>query len=276
MILLAPFLTLSLGIAKAQSGTQANPPIESKAGELEERSFAVTSVRPSLSKELGFRLRTPPGRLTAVGITPKELVEYAYDLKPFQVHGGDGWTNEDKFDIDAVTDESTAAFEAKERDFNKRADKMRLMAQDLLLKRFGLVAHLENTLGSVYELSLAKPMTDANHPGLRPFVPGTSGQSSGAGSPGAYNVIMTNVPIHALALRISDYLESPVVDKTNLSGTFDISLSWDDTLGDAPSMAGGTVSLPESLQTELDLRLVRTKAPIEILVIDKLDHPSAN
>jgi uncharacterized protein (TIGR03435 family) len=267
-------MALCPGTVNAQSGTHDNPVSQNKASALEEQNFAAVSVRPSSSKELGYRLRTSAGRLTIVGITAKELVEYAYDLKPFQVRGGPGWTSDDKFDVTAVVDESIAALDSKEDDYRKETDRIRLMTQHMLSTRFGLVAHKETAIGVVYELSVAKPMTATNHPGLRLYVAGAPLQASGASSPGSYNATMTNVPISTLALRIEDYLKSPVIDKTNLSGMFDISMSWFDPLSDDRSASGPT--LEESLGTQLDLKVIRRKGAIENLVIDKLDTPSAN
>jgi uncharacterized protein (TIGR03435 family) len=268
-------LALCLGIANAQSTTHTSLAPQGTTGELAGRDFAAASVRPSSSKDLGYRLRTSAGRLTVVGITAKELVEYAYDLKPFQVRGGLGWTSEDKFDITAVMDESLAASESKEQDYDRQTAQIRLMTQNLLAKRFGLVAHKETVSSLVYELSMAKPITATNHPGLQPFIPGVPSQASDAGLPGAYNVTMTNVPLSTLARRVSDYLKSPVIDKTNLSGVFNINLSWYDPLDENPTSAA-TSDLPESLKTRLDMQLIRTKGTTDILVIDRLDSPTSN
>ena len=264
------FLALCFG-ANAQSNSASG----STTGTSVEQNFAVASVRPSSSTERGFRLRTYPGRIVIVGITAKELVEYAYDLKPFQVRGGLNWTDQDKFDISAVTDEATAASESVEENYDKRIEQIRSMTQSLLFARFGLVAHKETLSSPVYELSLAEPMTAANHPGLQRFIAGVSPQTGSADLPGAYNVRMTNVPLSRLAERLSDYLKSPVIDKTDLSGVFNITMSWYDPLDDnAPSAS--TATLEESLKSRLDMQLNRTRGQIDVLVIDKLDHPSPN
>ncbi len=260
-VLFAFFLVLLAGSLPAHSG-----------GAGQEQGFAAASIRPTSATAMGFWVRTSPGRLSIVGITARQLVEYAYDLQPTRVRGGDGWTNEKRFDITAVMDETLAASEAKEGDRQRQTAQIRLMVQKLLAARFGLMTHTESVPGTVYELTLAKPLTDANHPGLKPYDAGTSVREDGSGAAGAYHVAMNNVPLSVLARRLEMSLKSPVVDKTGLSGTFDISLSWyDDT-----SIPADGVGLPEALRTRLDMTLTKAKIPMEMLVIDKLGQPSEN
>ncbi len=273
VFLIAGSLTLSsiFAFAKAGSGQAA----QSTPGRSGEPDFAEASIRPSMSKEYGFRLRTSPGRLAVTGITAEELVEYAFHLKPFRVRGGGGWVKSEKFDISAVTDESVSALQSKE-SWQKQDEQIRRMTQALLRTRFGLITHKEESPGFVYELTVAKPMKAANHPGLAPSSSGSSPQGNRTASTGNFNVNMTNVPLSLLALRISDYVESTVTDNTGLAGLFDVTMSWSETPSENASALDGTDTLSGALREQLDLKLTRSKAPVEILVIDTLDHPSAN
>ena len=66
-----------------------------------------------------------------------------------------------------------------------------------------------------------------------------------------------------------------VVDKTGLTGKYDFTLRWTpDTIQSADSDAGP--SLFTALQEELGLRLESTKAPVDVLVIDQVELPTAN
>jgi uncharacterized protein (TIGR03435 family) len=69
--------------------------------------------------------------------------------------------------------------------------------------------------------------------------------------------ILVNMPANTLG--------SPVVDQTGLSGLYDYTFDWPD--------AGS--SLFASLE-ELGLKLEAKKAPVEVLVIDHVEKPSAN
>jgi uncharacterized protein (TIGR03435 family) len=72
---------------------------------------------------------------------------------------------------------------------------------------------------------------------------------------------------------LSNETDRPVVDKTGLNGAYDWILRW------TPDTAEGT-QLPEgappTIQEQLGLRLESGKAPFEMLVIDKVNRPTAN
>jgi len=84
---------------------------------------------------------------------------------------------------------------------------------------------------------------------------------------------------------LSSALGKPVVDRTGLSGNYDIHLQWDDT----PVSSGGVIGLAEpatsdmnhgsiftEIERQLGLRLVYERAPVKILVIDHIEPASAN
>jgi uncharacterized protein (TIGR03435 family) len=76
-----------------------------------------------------------------------------------------------------------------------------------------------------------------------------------------------------------------VVDKTGLDGTYDISLHWmpDETQAflappeqAAPPADSSGLSIFTAVQEQLGLRLESQKGPVEVLVIDRAERPSAN
>lgn len=74
-------------------------------------------------------------------------------------------------------------------------------------------------------------------------------------------------------------LGRPVVNKTGLTGTYDFVLDWTPDQGEsaADSADGGDApSLFAALQEQLGLKLVSTKSPVEIVVIDHIELPSGN
>jgi uncharacterized protein (TIGR03435 family) len=66
----------------------------------------------------------------------------------------------------------------------------------------------------------------------------------------------------------------PVIDETGLNGTFDFTLDWVPEFN-APSDASGP-NFREALKEQLGLKLEPQKGPVDILVIDRVEHPSAN
>jgi len=78
-------------------------------------------------------------------------------------------------------------------------------------------------------------------------------------------------------------LGRPVINKTGLSGRFDIDFRYTPGSGQAPSSDDAapvddprTASLFTALQEQLGLRLEPSKGPVDVLVIDHIERPSAN
>lgn len=68
-------------------------------------AFEVASVQPSQGGDApkGIGLQ-PGGRFTATKLTPRELVEFAYQRHGFdhrEVSGGPSWVDSDRFDVAA-------------------------------------------------------------------------------------------------------------------------------------------------------------------------------
>jgi uncharacterized protein (TIGR03435 family) len=71
------------------------------------------------------------------------------------------------------------------------------------------------------------------------------------------------------------FLDRPVLDKTGLTGTYDIRLTYTPenrmSRGPEPDL---DVSIFTAVQEQLGLRLVQQKADVEILVVDHVEKPS--
>ena len=89
----------------------------------------------------------------------------------------------------------------------------------------------------------------------------------------------------ATALMLINVTNRTVTDKTGLTGLYDIKLEWaPDTLQAVPPTADGPPVVPAptgpvlttAIEEQLGLRLVSTKAPLEVLVIDHVERPSEN
>jgi uncharacterized protein (TIGR03435 family) len=72
-----------------------------------------------------------------------------------------------------------------------------------------------------------------------------------------------------------------VRDHTGLVGTFDLDLSWKPDqspqsagASNLPSIDPNGVSIFTAIQEELGLKLNATKEPVDVLVIDHVEHPS--
>ncbi len=88
-----------------------------------------------------------------------------------------------------------------------------------------------------------------------------------------------------LAADLTVAVRQLVVDRTGLGGNFDIDLSWDPADSQLPTPVDGAdsnarpaggASIFTAVQEQLGLKLVATKAPVDVLVIDHVDHPTGD
>ena len=85
------------------------------------------------------------------------------------------------------------------------------------------------------------------------------------GPSGEHQTVFEASSLRVLVNMLANTLGSPVVDKTGLEGTYDYTFEWPD--------AGSSLFASVS---ELGLKLEAKKEPVEILVIDRAEHPSEN
>jgi uncharacterized protein (TIGR03435 family) len=210
-----------------------------------------------------------PDGYTASNIDLKSLIANAYGVRPDQVSGGPKWIDSNHYDIEAKV---VPADGATPQPITK--EERNLMLRSLLADRFKLVVHTESKEQPIYELVVAK-----NGPKLLPAKPdqpsrtqitmGGSGKSS-----------LETAQISNLIYQLSSQLGRPVVDKTGLTGNYDIKLEW--ARDSAVSSEDGTSTDPSgpsiftAVQEQLGLKLVSAKGPVEILVIDHAEPSTAN
>lgn len=186
---------------------------------------------------------------------------------------------------------------------NPTKDQMRLMMQALLAERFKLAVHREVAQAPVYSLIQEKlgtlgPSLEP-HTGDRPCTLDTSSaQEASASAPlipcgtmtGHFFSGRMHVQGRALTLtELADYLQQmqmpaldrPVLNETNLMGTYDFTLEW--TPEGPVSLNGAKAQLDETgptfieaLKEQLGLRLVARTGPVNVLVVDHVEEPTAN
>jgi uncharacterized protein (TIGR03435 family) len=159
-------------------------------------------------------------------------------------------------------------------------EQMREMVQKLLAERFSLKVHEEKRMIPAYILTVGKDgpklTKSANSAGLTGFTMGPLGvMHAGSATTGDLARILQN-----------GILDRPVLDQTGLDGRWDFTLKW---TPDESQFVGMPVAVPPSgddanappplftaIQEQLGLRLEAQKADVPVLVIDHVDHPSAN
>ncbi len=258
-------------------------------------SFEVASIKPNHSGEMRFFVTWQPGRFNATGMTVKFLITMAYDVKEFQVSGGPGWVDSERYDIEAKEPDSIA----QELDKLPREQRRPLadsMLQSLLAERFQLKLTRGTKDMPAYALVVAKngpklqevkpvdtPADAPNPPAGRPHGPMIRmgrGEVSGQG-----------IALSFLASVLSQQLGRTVLDKTGLKGNYDLTLKWTPEQGEgmmlggpgggpppdgAPPVEASGPSIFTAIQEQLGLKLEPTKAPAEVLTIDHVERPSEN
>ena len=175
-----------------------------------------------------------------------------------------------------------------------------MMLQALLTDRFRLKVHFERREMPIYQLLVAKggpKLTPATEP---PPEPTTPPPSSGPVSPprpedmrqgvrvvhrnrNTAEMIAKGEPLDVFVSTPFPGLGRPIVNKTGLTGKYDFTLNWtlDQSVTPEPdglAAAGQTdgPSIFTAVQEQLGLKLVPTKGPVEVIIIDHIEMPSEN
>ena len=143
------------------------------------------------------------------------------------------------------------------------------MLQDLLVERFQLRLHSETREAPAYVLTVDKG-------GLK-MRPSETAEQQFEQSPGEqpHHVRMKarGVDISYVAWRLGRVMDLPVVDRTNLKGTFDFDLEFVEEVPPQVQI-DPRPSVFQAVQQRLGLRLDSRRAPVEFLVIDKVARPT--
>jgi uncharacterized protein (TIGR03435 family) len=257
-------------------------------------SFEVASIKPNHTGGRGRFFSTPdPGRLTATNVTTKMVIEFAYNVKDFQLSGGPGWINSESYDINAKLEDS-ATEESQKLPEDERRDKIRLMMQSLLADRFKLTLTHEKKELPIYALVLAKggpkltptAYTPPDPNGPKPSGPPQNGPQLMLSIRGKISAVAA--PMSGLAdilALLPDLGDRLVVDQTGIKGEYDFTLEFTpenvtpkgpQSMESAPPPDPSAPSIFTALQDQLGLRLESTKGSVDTIVIDHIEEPSEN
>jgi bla regulator protein blaR1 len=245
--------------------------------------FEVASVKPADPHFSGVSSSRDAGEgLDVRNISVRNLITLAYGIRDFQLKGGPGWIDSESYDViakapggDAVRSPGTPNAAEEPMDQRRtRFERVRERLRSLLADRFGLVVHHETREQPVYLLTVAR-----NGPKLIPVSAptGPPRKEEGRGHSRGFAV-----PIEMIVVTLSDATHLTVIDKTGLSGRFDYTLNWDPasaSLNANPETSPSDTPGPtifSAVQEQLGLRLEPGKRPGDVIVIDHIDHPSAN
>jgi uncharacterized protein (TIGR03435 family) len=238
--------------------------------------FEVSTIKPSDPNKPGWSLLVnPSGMLNTHNTTLADLIKFGYDLHPKQVIGAPAWFDSDRFDVEAKP--SVGGMPS--------INQLKLMLQKLLADRFSLLFHKETKELSAYTITVAKggekikKEETANIP-----LPGFGGPPQRG-----FNIRNATMAEFASVLQ-AQFMDLPVVDHTGLGDTrYTFILKFTPDPGMRPF--GGGLPPPEAAPAtpdpdappdlyaameQLGLHLQKTKAPVDVMAIDKIEKPSPN
>ncbi len=242
--------------------------------------FETASVKPNQSPDAGINNRFSPGRFAYVNTPLETFIYNAYGFRADRVMGMPDWARREKFDITATHNPAYQAF----------SPQVNQMLQRLLEERFSLRTHRETREMPVYEL--VRTRTDGLGPQLRVATLDCASAAADRSQCGT----RTNMGLiegksmdwRSLVSQLPSAAGRPVFDKTGLQGAFDMRLEWNpdpavmkspEAVALATAVAatlGERVDIFTALQEQLGVRLQAARAPLEVLMIDGVERPTAD
>jgi uncharacterized protein (TIGR03435 family) len=228
--------------------------------------YDIVSIKQNNTGEGSWGIHLHEDRMTATNVLLMNLIEFAYDAKEDLIFGLSGPVTSIHFDIEAKVLPQDGGAPPKLTDTQLRA-----MIIPLLADRFHLRAHLQPKTLPVYDLGVLKG---------GPKIQLSQEENHGGGwntnrSDNEVTLDAKTISMSDLATVLSDPVHRTVIDKTDLKGVSDVTLKW--TPDDAADAATGpTISIFTAVEEQLGLKLQSGKGPVETLVIDHVEMPTAN
>jgi uncharacterized protein (TIGR03435 family) len=222
-------------------------------------SFSVASIKANGTVSAGATLSMQPGGgLSYENVTVKGLVAFAYNVREFQIAGGPGWIDTERYDVIAKSESGG------------NLDQLRAKVKTLLAERFGLVTRNESREGSLYTLRVARNGSK--------LIPNKGEGLQARGHAG--ELFATKVSLNMLASLLAARLDRPVLDQTGITGEYDIKMEWDPAIEVTAQPGNGADGLRPSIftaiQEQLGLRLNPGKGPIPVVVVADVTKPTPN
>jgi uncharacterized protein (TIGR03435 family) len=233
-----------------------------------------------------FTRRLPGGTFLASNMAVGDLVAFAHGLQPFQVEGLPGWAGSVRYDITIKADTNVGPVAVGPTQIGLQ------LARAVLAERFSFQAHRETRERPAFALVRARQDGPLG-PRLRTSATDCAALASEAGKSGApwpprsadgrilcglqtQGATMTagGYPMSEFQRVLTAQTQRVVVDRTGLAGAWDFELRFTPADVAAASTDPDAPSLFTALQEQLGLRLEATRAPVEVLVVDRLDRPT--
>jgi uncharacterized protein (TIGR03435 family) len=265
--LLAAFLCLALA---SDVPTSAQGP-----------AFDAVSIKVNRSGGSRSQFRGTLSGISVTNNTLLDIIRNVWNVNRLQIVGGPSWIGEDRFDIEAKASGKA------------NRDELVAMAKTMLAERFNLAVHQEMRPIPVYALVLARsdgrlgptlrrslascdtrnpPAPGAPLPEPPPPLGGVDLPACGTNT-GRGMLRAAGIELEAFTRNMAGAAGRIIVDRTGLTGSFDMVLRFN---ADANDVSSDLPSLFAAVQEQLGLKLDPQTAPAEVLVIDRVEKPTEN
>jgi uncharacterized protein (TIGR03435 family) len=259
-------------------------------------TFEVASIKANKSGENRIGFGFPTGSLAITNLPLSALIIQAYRLQDHELFGLPDWATSERYDITAKA--ASAEVSGPDR---------LVMLQALLVDRFKLRIRTETREMSVYSLTFAREDKQLG-PNITPssincLARSRSGQQQPPpppAKPGEQPVLECSVSLGMspagsflraggisfpdLVRLISQNMGRPVVDKTGLTGAYNVEMKF---ISEAPGLPGLPLPRPPAatnpndnvpamstaVREQLGFRLEPTRAPVLVHVVDGVERP---
>ena len=229
---------------------------------------------------LQWMINPQPGGRLRMRMTTQRLVSVAYRMQMDQIVGASSWAKSDTYDILVKVRDGAAV----------NLDTVGPIAREVLLDRFQGKTHMDTRELPVYLLTRTRPdaplgphLTRAQMdctlrggpPAPRPASEPAPAAASRCGlTQHGGSISMGGFPLDALTRVLSSTVGRVVVDRTELTGNWDLDLVYaPDQGGAAGAPADDAPSLFTALQEQLGLKLESGRASVPVVVVDSLSRP---
>lgn len=275
---LLPAIALALCTLTVCHAQMPMPPLKAGGGYTGEvPQFDVISVKPHKPGEDMMMMHWGQSDYKVVNLTLKNMISNVYGVKSWLVYGLPPWAESSHWDMDAKVSSPDLAVMEK-----LTPEQRRVMIGGILKDRFGMVVHTESKVESVFVMTTlpggirskaSPPQPAGSDDDPRKLIRGS--WRIGRGS-----LTASRMKLSSLAENLSYQVERTIVDKTGLTGEYDITLKWtpedranagtDNGAGDTPP------AIFEAIKEQLGLKLTADKAPVPTVVVDKIVQPEAD
>jgi uncharacterized protein (TIGR03435 family) len=192
------------------------------------------------------------------------LIRWAYDLPPTRIQGLPDWVTDYVNKTDSMYE-----IEAKASGAVDEAQ-CKALVQSLLADRFKMSSRLETKEMRVFALTVGKKGSK-----MHEVQPGDSSAATVANLQLPLSIVdgnPTGISMSGFATYLSRVpaVRIPVIDQTGLQGIYSFDLNF--TVRDDDGLPG----ISTALQEQLGLKLEPVNAPVEVLVVDHIERPTAN